>query len=120
MKHMTPEELKKIKEEALSNPFVPITDIYDAPLSAQVDSMNRMIYQSFEDQCMRVVYNMGININKDGLVKALNADRERYEQAYCEGWAACKKVYEEKLRQISKLCSAMPYGSSDRGEEEKE
>ncbi len=117
---MTPEELKKIKKEALSNPFVPIHDIYDIPISAQIDQMNRMISQSFEDQVMKVVYNVGVKIDKDGLVKALNQDRERYEQAYCEGWAACKKVYEEKLRYISKLCSAMPYGSSDRGEEEKE
>ena len=100
---MTPEELKKIKEEALSNPFVPIHDIYDIPISAQIDQMNRMISQSFEDQVINAVYNVGVKINKDGLVKALNQDRERYEQAYCEGFAAAKKIYEAKLRRIAEL-----------------
>ena len=103
MKHMTPEELKKIKEEALSNPFVPINDIYDIPISAQIDQMNRMVLQSFEDQVMKVVYNVGVTVDKDGLVKALNQDRERYEQAYCEGYAAAKKIYEAKLRRIAEL-----------------
>ena len=100
---MTPEELKKIKNEAMHNRFYPVNDIYEMPVMAQLDQASRMISQSFEDQVMKVVYNVGVTVDKDGLVKALNQDRERYEQAWCEGYAACKKEYEARLLQIAKL-----------------
>ena len=100
---MSPEELKKIKEEALSQKIEPIERIYDAPIFASISQMKYMVNEEYNNQILRAVGQIGIEIDERGLVQALNQDRERYEQAYCVGYAACKKEYEARLLKIAKL-----------------
>ena len=58
-----------------------------------VDKMHEIrdtIEKNISDQCIKIAYEYGIDINKEDLIAALKADRERYEQAYRLGYRAGK------------------------------
>lgn len=98
---MKPEDLKKLKDEALNKQ--PSFDPYDCPIDAQLGAINTMIYEEYDRKILRAVAQMGISIDKEGLVEAINADHKRYDAAYHQGWNDCKKYYEERLREIHEL-----------------
>lgn len=39
------------------------------------------------DNIVKIVQEMGVNVNKEELLRALRYDREQYEQGYCAGYA---------------------------------
>ena len=79
--------------------------MYDCPISEQVGAIELMVREEHDRNIVRAVQKIGIDIDKEGLVEALNHDRKRYEEAYQKGWDDCKKHYEEKLKQIIDLAS---------------
>ena len=76
--------------------------MYDCPISEQVGAIELMMREEHDRNIVRAVQKIGIDIDKEGLVEALNHDRKRYEEAYQKGWDDCKKHYEEKLARIAK------------------
>lgn len=84
-------------------PYDKIKSIYDCPISTSISQLQTMMTQEYNHQILKAVGQIGIQIDEDGLVQALNQDRQRYEEAYKAGYSACKKEYEERMLQIAKL-----------------
>lgn len=78
-------------------------DIYNCPINLQFGAVKNMYSQELDHEIIRVVQQVGIDIDKEGLVAALNNDQKRYQEAYNQGYSDCKKEYEERLLKIAKL-----------------
>ena len=59
-------------------------------VTGQMHEIDDAIDKNISDQCIQIAYEYGIDINKEDLIAALKADRERYEQAYKRGYDAGK------------------------------
>lgn len=59
-------------------------------VTVQMNEIHDTIEKNISDQCIQIAYEYGIDINKEDLIAALKADRERYEQAYKRGYNAGK------------------------------
>ena len=77
--------------------------MYDCPIETQLSGLQLMIREEHNRQIMEAVQKIGIKIDKEGLIDALNHDRKRYDEAYQKGWNDCKKHYEDKLSKIECL-----------------
>ena len=93
---MIPEEFKKPLEQI---------DMYDCPIHLQLGEMKMLIQEEQNRQIFKAVREMGIEIDQEGLIEAINADRKRYNAAYTQGWEDCKKYYQERLNDIAALAS---------------
>lgn len=82
-----------------------VMDIYNSPINVQLGAVETMMRQEYDNQVMRAVAKIGIDIDKEGLVEAINNDRKRYNEAYRQGWADCKKYYQERLDAIAALAT---------------
>lgn len=80
-----------------------IKTLYDCPISTSISQLQTMMVEEYNHQVLKAVGQIGIKIDEDGLVKALNQDRQRYEEAYRAGYSACKKEYEDRMLKIAKL-----------------
>ena len=81
----------------------PIEDIYNCPIETSISQIHMMVNDEYDRQIIKAVGQIGIEIDKNGLLEALNADRKRYNAAYKQGWEDCKKQYIDRLKQISEL-----------------
>ena len=102
---MNPNDLKQIKEDAIKKQFksIDVGDIYDCPIHLQVGQIQSMMNKSIEDQVFKMVSEIGIEINRQGFIDAINQDRKRYEEAYRRGWEDCQSCYDDTLKAIAKL-----------------
>ena len=80
-------------------------DAYKCPINVQLGAIETMMRESYDNQVLKAVGNIGIEIDKEGLVEAINHDRKRYNEAYNQGWNDCKKYYQERLDNIVALAS---------------
>lgn len=62
-----------------------------------------MMADEHDKTILKAVQQIGIEIDQESLVQAINNDRQRYEAAYKKGYADCEEHYKEILSQISKL-----------------
>lgn len=59
--------------------------MWESPIDAKYGE----VIKSFEDDVVKAVQKVGINVDKDELIKALSYDRNQYERGYNDGfWAA--------------------------------
>lgn len=77
--------------------------IYDCPISEQIGHMKMLMADEHDDTVIRLVQEIGIEIDKESLVQAIHSDRKRYEEAYRKGYADCQEHYKEILSQIGKI-----------------
>ena len=61
-----------------------------------IEIINGKIQTQFDDAIFRAVQNVGINVDKDELIKALEYDRGQFEEGFREG-------EKHTLRQIKNL-----------------
>ena len=78
-------------------------NIYDCPIELQLGEIETLHNQELGREIIRTVQKVGISIDRDGLIEAINNDHKRYEEAYNKGYSDCKKLYDETLRSIAKL-----------------
>ena len=78
-------------------------NIYDCPISEQIGQLKMMMADEHDRMVVRAVQQVGIEIDQESLVQAINSDRKRYEEAYKKGYSDCEEHYKEILSQISKL-----------------
>ena len=95
---MTPEELKKIKEKAFEESDV--SAIWESPIHLITKTQDISFGEALDELVMKAVHEIGVVIDKEELVAALQADRERYETAWAKGYNVCRKVYTQKLEEI--------------------
>ena len=67
-----------------------VFDEIEQTTTEQMRQIGDTIEKNISDQCIQIAYEYGIDINKEDLIAALKADRERYEQAYKRGYNAGK------------------------------
>lgn len=75
---------------------------WDSPIETYVGPLETRIRDEYGRQVMEAVGRIGIQIDKEGLIEALNSDKRRYAKAYQDGWNACEEYYKEKLARIRK------------------
>lgn len=61
--------------------------MYESPIAIITTEME----SSIDDEVLRVTQKIGVNVDKDELIKALKYDRGQYEKGYADGKAARKK-----------------------------
>lgn len=76
---------------------------YESPISETINQMQTVMMEEHEQQIVKAVQSVGINIDRDGLIAALQNDRTRYELAYQKGYADAAVKYEEKISAIRAL-----------------
>ncbi len=76
-------------------------DIYNCPIETQLSAVQTIMREEYDKRVLHTVQQIGIDIDKEGLIEALNQDRKRYEEAYKKGWEDCETHYKEKLRRIA-------------------
>ena len=79
------------------------TNIYDCPIFEQIGQLQTMMANEHDRMVLKAVQQVGIEIDQESLIQAINSDRKRYEEAYKKGYADCEERYKELLSQISKL-----------------
>ena len=72
-------------------------DIYDQPIEIQTGAVRMCTQQGMDGFILKIVQQVGIDIDKEGLVEALNQDRRRYAQAYRHGYNEGYKKAKEDL-----------------------
>ena len=59
---------------------------YESPISIAIAKMQDENNEQLENECMLVIKEkIGIDVNKDELIKALNYDRAQYEKGFRDG-----------------------------------
>lgn len=59
--------------------------MYTNPITIIVDQMTAEAYKREEQEIIRCVQRIGVNVDRDELIKALSYDREQYEKGYADG-----------------------------------
>lgn len=71
--------------------------MYDAPISICRENVET----SIDNEIFKAIYDVGIYVDKDKLLQALNADKTRYEEAFEQGRIAGIKEVMRALDIIS-------------------
>lgn len=81
--------------------------MWESPIQLITDDIIKDITQKQDELLMESVRRVGLNIDKDELVKALNYDRDQYEKGYADGRRArdseivrckdCKHLSEDRI-----------------------
>jgi len=62
--------------------------MYKSPIELVYGQNHRIIEEMYEEQdkwVLKCINNVGLNVNKDELIKALQYDRQQYEKGYKDG-----------------------------------
>ena len=59
---------------------------YKSPIETIVSEMYTRILQEQENKVFEAIQNMGINVDRDELMRALRYDRGQYDEGYSEGY----------------------------------
>lgn len=68
--------------------------MYKSPIETIIGEMK----MQQEGEICRVVQEVGVNVDKDELIKALQYDREQYDKGYSDGYKDAVKEFAEKLK----------------------
>ena len=79
--------------------------MYDCPIKTffETGPLIENIGNTMEGHIISAVQKIGIDVNKEELIKALNNDRSRYEEAYQKGWNDCVRHYASFAEELAKL-----------------
>jgi hypothetical protein len=64
--------------------------MYKSPIDLFVTDIMTQIEKQTDDEIYKAVASVGINVDKDELIRALRYDRQQYEKGYMDGQAAAK------------------------------
>lgn len=79
--------------------------MYKSPIKIYTDNIIESIKSKFDKECMKAVVNVGIDVDKDELIKALKYDRNQYEKGYQDCINERVKLLEKALDiAIKELC----------------
>jgi len=57
---------------------------YKSPIEI-IENMTNNLIQEKENYIVKEIWHMGVNVDKDELIRALSYDREQYEKGYADG-----------------------------------
>lgn len=80
--------------------------MYESPIDKIYKDIQTQMIQQDEEMVMKAVREVGITVNKDELVKALQYDRNQYEKGYQDGLqVGIEKGKQEAFDEIKKHLS---------------
>ena len=77
--------------------------MYESPITALVNDICSELKKKEEKYVIECVHNVGINVNKDELLKALSYDRNQYEKGYNDGYIDGLNQITHDLRQVMEI-----------------
>lgn len=60
--------------------------MYESPINLIVSDITTKVNDEMEHQVFTAIQHLGIDVNKEELVKALNYDRDQYRKGYEDGY----------------------------------
>lgn len=70
---------------------------YISPIEITIKRISEELIKKQEGQVLQAIYQQGITVNKEELIKALAYDRNQYEKGYEDGKNDCRKALKEKI-----------------------
>ena len=71
--------------------------MYESPISVY-ENLTHDIAKQKEDYIYQAIVKVGVDVNKEELIKALNYDREQYRKGFEDGYKESAKQFAEKLK----------------------
>ena len=62
--------------------------MYESPVTILYDRVAKAANERLEDHIMREIHRVGVIVDKDELIRAMNYDRRQYQKGYQDGKAA--------------------------------
>lgn len=59
--------------------------MYESPVEVLIQDVKMQVKESVDEQVYQAVVNVGVNVDKKELLRALAYDREQYAKGYAEG-----------------------------------
>lgn len=79
--------------------------MYKSPIQIYTDNHIESIKSEFDEQCMKAIVKVGVDVDKDELIKALKYDRNQYQKGYQDCIDEKVKFLEKELDiAIKDLC----------------
>lgn len=79
--------------------------MYKSPIQIYTDNIIESMNSKFDEQCMKAVVKIGVDVDKDELIKALKYDRNQYQKGYQDCIDEKVKFLEKELDiAIKDLC----------------
>lgn len=97
---------------------------YISPLELTIRRISEELIEKQEGQVLQAIYEQGITVNKEELIKALAYDRHQYEQGFRDGQKSMKEALKKAIKENCE--NACPYNDFEdlidnlTGEEEPE
>lgn len=72
--------------------------MYNSPIELISNAITQELNKQTDEAVYRAVQRIGVNVNKDELIKALSYDRQQYQKGYADGVkAVIAKIREKNL-----------------------
>ena len=91
--------MNKDKEQYLLTQDLFISDVDLHGYKPPIEIIQSQMQMQVEDYIMKAVMKLGINVDKEELLKALKYDRNQYNKDYKDGRAKCRQELIEILRE---------------------
>lgn len=91
--------MNKDNEQYLLSQDLFISDVDLHHYKSPIELMQTQMQMQVEDYIMKAVMKVGINVDKEELLKALQYDRNQYDKGYKDGCSKCRQELMEILRE---------------------
>ena len=83
-----------------------MNDLYKSPIEMMMSKTVHEIQTQQEEHILRGVFNVGINVDKEELIEALQYDRGQYDKGYADG----VREFAERLERVISISDTQkPY-----------
>ena len=72
--------------------------MYESPIELVVSQFQTEIIKQQENQVFKAIQNVGVNVDKAELLRALSYDRDQYEKGYADGYEAGRFAMLEEIK----------------------
>ena len=72
--------------------------MYESPIELVVSQFQTEIIKQQENQVFKAIQNVGVNVDKAELLRALSYDRDQYEKGYADGYEAGRLAMLDELK----------------------
>ncbi len=94
-------EIPKVSiKEAFKDDFERFKEMYESPIEVIYSQVRTQLVEEEERQMLKAVHDVGVEVDRDELLKALRYDRDQYEKGFEDGkksvWVDVKERLPEK------------------------
>ena len=74
---------------------------YENPINVMVNNICSDIQKKEDEYFMECVHKVGVDVNKEELIRALQYDRQQYEKGYKDGFDKALKMLDTEINQLT-------------------